>query len=32
MERRRIDAIEEELNAEKRLEALERANKHLHDN
>jgi hypothetical protein len=32
MERRRIDAIEDELNAEKRREALEAANKFLHDN
>ncbi len=32
MERRRIDAIEDELNAEKRRLALENANKHMHDN
>lgn len=32
MERRRIDAIEDELASEKRLQAIENANKKMHDN
>jgi hypothetical protein len=32
IERRRIDAIEDEMRAEQRRQAIENANKHMHDN
>ena len=31
MERRKLDAIEDELNQKKRIEAIEAANKKMHD-